>query len=73
MRLKFDNGMEISIQQGEGYYSDYNETCEVAVFYPNGDWYDLDGLGNETSVLGRRTATELAVLMTEIAALSFGR
>ena len=69
MYLKFNNGMSISIQQEEYTYSTDGETCEVAVFYPDGSWYDLDGCGNSTSIRGHLNADELAELLVEIAAL----
>lgn len=66
MKLTFNNGMSISIQQEVLTYSTAGETCEVAVFYPDGAWYDLDGLGNDTSVSGHLNANKLAELLVEI-------
>jgi len=70
MYLKFNNGMSISIIQEKYSYSTDGETCEVAVFYPDGSWYDLDGCGNSTSVRAYVDADELAELLVEIAAMS---
>ena len=69
MLIKFDNGMSISIKQEEYLYCTEGETCEVAVFYPDGSWYDLDGCGNSTSVRGHLNADALSELLVEIAAL----